>query len=135
MKKIVFVSILILLVSISLFLNCQYNRSKKITSYDEIKKVLSQKNNQSYIYIGRPSCDYCTKLKPLFLQAIQETKFKGYEIDTDSFKNKADRKKLEKLFKDLRIDSVPIIINVKNPEKRYTGDNKIEKIIQFMEEK
>ncbi|TDM15329.1 thioredoxin domain-containing protein [Macrococcus bovicus] len=106
-----------------------------MTSYKGFEKVLTQKDEQAFIFIGRPSCDYCVVLKPLFYKAIQQTKFKGYELNTDSIKNKTDREKLEKLFAKLNIDSVPIIISNENPEKRYTGDSKVEKIVQFMEEK
>lgn len=140
MKKVfTFISLLCLTIFLSACSNkSEISNENKLTSYqsitleETIQKI--QEKEDFYLYVGRPTCQYCVKFSPNLETAIQNTQVPVYYLNTDEEKTEEATAFVQKE----GIQTVPNLAYYKAGQKvRYLikgSESSLEEIEDFLKQ-
>lgn len=90
-------------------------------------------SKEHLIYIGRPSCPYCQMVQPKLEKISKKNYFQLRYFNTDDAR-KSNEKKLNHLLSKMNIQSVPIVIVVKENQivKKWDAVNDLQEINKYI---
>lgn len=135
MKKNVIIGILLTfcLVLTGVFFVQKNSGLKKVSSAILSKKIAS--NEETLVYIGRPTCPYCKIVQPKLERIAKDNYFKLLYYNTDDAK-KDDKKLLKETLNTLGVESVPTLVLLKGGQvdKSFSGTEDLNKISKYIGE-
>lgn len=97
--------------------------------------VASDSETGYWVYIGRPTCQYCRELEPILEEALQSLEAPMYYFQTAKARY-ADEDKMLALLAPLNIEGIPIIVHLVDGHviAYLIGVHTQDEIIAFIEE-
>lgn len=82
------------------------------------------KEDDVWVYVGRPSCEECSEFQPKLENVLKDIDQQLYYYDTDHAREE-DEQEMIKLIKTLNVKTVPTIVHLKNDtvQDKFIGDH------------
>ena len=136
MKKKYFLIIPVIFIPLLILALVGNNPTNLISIYsEELETMLQSDSGIQFVYIGRPTCAYCKVFEPILEEAIEESDATVYYYNTDEVRNKGEDDMLVELLGDLEVESVPILLKLKDGAE-VSRINEIvtkEELVEFLE--
>ena len=83
-------------------------------SNEEFSEIVTSENvNGYFVYIGRPTCQYCREIEPILQETLEDLEMTMYYFQTAKARYD-DEEKMLALLAPLNIDGIPIIVHLVN---------------------
>ena len=128
------VILLIILESLIFFVNPQFDLNFQKIYLDDIVSIETMidkdKTDVYFIVYGASNCIHCTDMKPIYMEAFEQTKTINTFCCDISHESYVDERLIE-----LNVDKIPVIVSYKNNKEigRLEGAVDIETIITFIQ--
>ena len=103
---------------------------------EEFAELVASDNEAGHwVYIGRPTCQYCRELEPILEEALHDLGAPMYYFQTAKARY-ADEDKMLELLAPLNLEGIPIIVHLVDGDVAtyLIGVHTQEEIIAFIEE-
>ncbi|TCK98281.1 hypothetical protein EDC19_0701 [Natranaerovirga hydrolytica] len=118
-----------------------YNELKKGSSFPNTTSITLEKleqiidtEDQSLIYIGRPSCPVCEYIRPYFIHYIDTENIEVFYYDTSQDRNSRPEK-INEILGSINVESIPMTLCIENGTviRAFSGKNMVANMKEYFE--